>query len=67
MCFFFAGHRRTKRSKLEPLDTIFVKHVKEGSPAHLSGLHTGDRIVSVNGHSVSGKSYSQVIALIQHR
>ena len=62
----FAGRRR-KRTKLEPLDTIFVKHVKEGGPAQLSGLHTGDRIVSVNGHSVSGKSYSQVIGLIQQR
>lgn len=49
------------------MDTIFVKHVKEGGPAQKSGLHTGDRIVSVNGESVSGKSYSQVIALIQSR
>ena len=26
---------------------------------------TGDRIVSVNGESVSGKSYAEVVALIQ--
>ena len=47
------------------MDTIFVKQVKDGGPAHKAGLHTGDRIVSVNGESVTGKTYSQVIALIQ--
>ena len=26
---------------------------------------TGDRIISVNGESVSGKSYAEVVALIQ--
>ncbi|XP_064613570.1 uncharacterized protein LOC135477414 isoform X3 [Liolophura sinensis] len=57
--------KRTKLSSLEPMDTIFVKHVKESGPAHLAGLNTGDRIVSVNGESVTGKTYSQVIALIQ--
>ncbi|XP_078571386.1 rho GTPase-activating protein 23-like isoform X3 [Branchiostoma floridae x Branchiostoma japonicum] len=54
-----------KLSNLEPMDTIFVKHVKEGGPAQQAGLNTGDRIVSVNGESVTGKTYSQVIALIQ--
>lgn len=49
------------------MDTIFVKHVKEGGPAHLAGLHTGDRIVSVNDEPVTGKTYPQVIALIQAR
>ncbi|KAK7474310.1 hypothetical protein BaRGS_00034445, partial [Batillaria attramentaria] len=48
----------------EPLDTIFVKTVREGSTAHLAGLTAGDRIVAVNGEPVSGKSYSEVIALI---
>ena len=52
---------------MEPMDTIFVKQVKEGGPAYQAGLHTGDRIVSVNGESVTGKSYPQVIALIQSR
>lgn len=28
---------------------------------------TGDRIIKVNGESVIGKTYSQVIALIQNR
>ncbi|XP_014782142.1 rho GTPase-activating protein 21 isoform X2 [Octopus bimaculoides] len=58
-------HKRTKLSDLEPMDTIFVKHVKEDSPAELAGLNTGDRIVSVNGEPVTGKTYSQVISLIQ--
>ncbi|XP_077978683.1 rho GTPase-activating protein 21-like [Glandiceps talaboti] len=61
------GHKK-KRSKicaLEPMDTIFVRQVKEGGPAEEAGLSTGDRIVSVNGETVTGKTYSQVVALIQ--
>ncbi|TRY59606.1 hypothetical protein DNTS_003889 [Danionella cerebrum] len=54
------------RSRLEPMDTIFVKNVREKGPAHLAGLCTGDRLVKVNGESVLGKTYSQVIALIQN-
>ncbi|KAM3929547.1 rho GTPase-activating protein 21 isoform 3-T3 [Leptodactylus fuscus] len=54
------------RNRLEPMDTIFVKQVKEGGPAYEAGLCTGDRIIKVNGESVIGKTYSQVIALIQN-
>uniref|UniRef100_A0A673LCQ2 Rho GTPase-activating protein 21-like n=1 Tax=Sinocyclocheilus rhinocerous TaxID=307959 RepID=A0A673LCQ2_9TELE len=54
------------RNRLEPMDTIFVKQVKEGGPAHSAGLCTGDRIVKVNGESIIGKTYSQVIGLIQN-
>ncbi|XP_044151194.1 LOW QUALITY PROTEIN: rho GTPase-activating protein 21 [Bufo gargarizans] len=54
------------RNRLEPMDTIFVKQVKEGGPANGAGLCTGDRIIKVNGESVIGKTYSQVIALIQN-
>ena len=64
-CFSAHRRKRSKISALEPMDTIFVKQVKDGGPAHHAGLHTGDRIVSVNGESVTGKTYSQVIALIQ--
>ncbi|XP_052405709.1 rho GTPase-activating protein 23 isoform X6 [Carassius gibelio] len=53
-------------SCLEPMDTIFVKNVRDKGPAHQAGLCTGDRLVKVNGESVLGKTYSQVIALIQH-
>ncbi|XP_059420113.1 rho GTPase-activating protein 21-like isoform X1 [Carassius carassius] len=48
------------------MDTIFVKQVKEGGPAHSAGLCTGDRIVKVNGESIIGKTYSQVIEIIQN-
>jgi hypothetical protein len=49
----------------EPMDTIFVKSVKEFGPAVRAGLNIGDRIVSVNGETVSGRSYAQVVQLIQ--
>ncbi|XP_019338114.1 rho GTPase-activating protein 23 isoform X2 [Alligator mississippiensis] len=55
-----------QRSRLEPMDTIFVKNVKEDGSAHQAGLRTGDRLVKVNGESIIGKTYSQVIALIQN-
>ncbi|KPP63540.1 hypothetical protein Z043_118193, partial [Scleropages formosus] len=127
-----ALHIGPKRGNLEPMDTIFVKNVREKGPAHLAGLCTGgfegrhrgsspvagvrqplyprgfgdicfsgflhvwfneeslweerwqkrggayltgvvsssgvrgDRLVKVNGESVLGKTYSQVIALIQN-
>ncbi|XP_076151451.1 rho GTPase-activating protein 21 [Alosa pseudoharengus] len=60
------GNRGRPRNRLEPMDTIFVKQVKEGGPAHGAGLCTGDRIVKVNGESIIGKTYTQVIALIQN-
>ncbi|KAJ8012089.1 hypothetical protein DPEC_G00065060 [Dallia pectoralis] len=60
------GRRGRQRHRLEPMDTIFVKQVKEGGPAHGAGLCTGDRIVKVNGASIIGKTYSQVIGLIQN-
>ncbi|XP_058244586.1 rho GTPase-activating protein 21-like isoform X3 [Hemibagrus wyckioides] len=60
------GSRGRPRCRLEPMDTIFVKQVKEGGSAHQAGLCTGDRIVKVNGESIIGKTYSQVIALIQN-
>ena len=36
------------RSRLEPMDTIFVKSVREDGPAHQAGLRTGER----GGHTV---------------
>uniref|UniRef100_A0AAQ4Q0U8 Rho GTPase activating protein 23b n=1 Tax=Gasterosteus aculeatus aculeatus TaxID=481459 RepID=A0AAQ4Q0U8_GASAC len=55
-----------QRSRLEPMDTIFVKSVKDDGPAQQAGLCTGDRLVKVNGESILGKTYSQVIMLIQN-
>ena len=49
----------------EPMDTIFVKSVKHEGPAVEAGLNIGDRIVSVNGESVAGRSYAQVVQMIQ--
>ncbi|XP_071500827.1 rho GTPase-activating protein 21-like isoform X2 [Diadema antillarum] len=57
--------QRSRISALEPMDTIFVKQVKAEGPAHKAGLANGDRIVSVNGESVTGKTYQQVVNLIQ--
>ena len=47
------------------MDTIFVKSVKDRGPAVQAGLNIGDRIVSVNGETVSGLSYAQVVQMIQ--
>lgn len=46
------------------MDTIFVKNVKDRSPAKLAGLQQGDRLIAVNGVAVNDKSYSQVVQLI---
>ncbi|XP_060540271.1 rho GTPase-activating protein 21 isoform X3 [Pantherophis guttatus] len=54
------------RKKPEPVDTIFVKQVREGGPAFEAGLSTGDRIIKVNRESIIGKTFSQVISLIQN-
>ena len=66
LCFSELCFERIQHGNLEPLDTIFVKNVKDGGPAQLAGLNPGDRIISVNGEAVTGKSYGQVINLIQH-
>lgn len=51
--------------KQEAMDTIFVREVQAGSAADRAGLVTGDRIVSINGQPVTGRSYAQVIDLIK--
>lgn len=48
-----------------PMDTIFVKWVRPGSPAAEAGLSTGDRLVRVNGEPTAGKTYAHVVRLIQ--
>ncbi|XP_008436269.1 rho GTPase-activating protein 21-like isoform X4 [Poecilia reticulata] len=60
------GKVESQRACLEPMDTIFVKSVKENGPAQQAGLCIGDRLVKVNGESILGKTYSQVITLIQN-
>lgn len=68
--FFFVDHieenGETCNENPQSMDTIYVKEVRLDSPAYKSGLRPGDRIISVNDQSIQGKSYSQVIAIIQN-
>ncbi|XP_069112527.1 rho GTPase-activating protein 23-like isoform X2 [Argopecten irradians] len=57
--------KRPKLRRLEPMETIFVKHVREDSVAQNAGLNEGDRILSINDIPILGQSYAQVISLIQ--
>ncbi|KAK3791351.1 hypothetical protein RRG08_012534 [Elysia crispata] len=58
--------RLQRQLSIKPHDTIFVRTVKENSPADLSGLHPGDRLVAINGDSVTGKPYQQIIETIHN-
>ncbi|XP_055617345.1 uncharacterized protein LOC129762815 isoform X2 [Toxorhynchites rutilus septentrionalis] len=49
----------------QPMDTVFVKKVHPNSPAFLAGLQEGDRLLAVNGLSVTSIPYAQVVATIQ--
>ncbi|XP_066248060.1 rho GTPase-activating protein 23 isoform X10 [Euwallacea similis] len=49
-----------------PMDTIFVKDVRERSPAKQAGLQRGDRIVAVNNIVTAGRTYQQVVQLISN-
>lgn len=45
----------------------YIGKVDEGSPAEAAGLHRGDRILEVNGHSIAGETHKQVVARIKER
>uniref|UniRef100_A0A915IC70 PDZ domain-containing protein n=1 Tax=Romanomermis culicivorax TaxID=13658 RepID=A0A915IC70_ROMCU len=49
----------------EKLRGQFVGNVDEESPAGLSGLKRGDRILAVNGHPVSQQNHKEVVRKIQ--
>lgn len=51
---------------LQSIDTIFVKEVRHDGPAYAAGLRQGDQILTVNEQPINGKTYSQVIAMIQN-
>ena len=51
---------------LQSMDTIFVKEVRQDGPAYAAGLRQGDQILTVNDQPINGKTYSQVIAMIQN-
>jgi C-terminal processing protease CtpA/Prc len=71
ICFFvldnIEDNGNNTNENLQTMDTIFVKEVRLDSPAYKSGLRQGDRILSVNNQPIHGKTYSQVIAIIQNR
>lgn len=49
-----------------PLDTFFIKTVTPGSTADRAGLRSGDRIVSINGELIGGKTFKDIIEIIQY-
>ncbi len=51
---------------IQSMDTIFVKDIRHDGPAYAAGLRQGDQILTVNDQSINGKTYSQVIAMIQN-
>lgn len=46
---------------------IFIKHVLERSPAGLNGtLHTGDRILAVDGHDLVNATHDRAVEVIRN-
>ena len=45
--------------------SLYVAHVHPEGPAQQAGLKHGDEIVTVNGASVTGKTYEQVIQMVR--
>jgi C-terminal processing protease CtpA/Prc len=45
--------------------SLYVAHVYPAGPAQQAGLKHGDEIVTVNGGTVTGKTYEQVIQLVR--
>ncbi len=46
-------------------ESLQIVRIVEGSPAHLSGLHDGDRILAIDGVSLKGKDVESATELIQ--
>lgn len=44
---------------------LYVGMVHPDGPAHKAGLRHGDEVVSVDGTTVTGKSYEQVVKMIR--
>lgn len=54
------------RSRLEPMDTIFVKNVREDGPAHQAGLRTGERGRGAGGGSRAARGIPGMLRLLCH-
>lgn len=58
----FGFHMYTNRER----DGQYVKSVAPNSPADLAGMLPGDHVLSVDGHSVIGKTHDQVSQPVSH-
>jgi predicted metalloprotease with PDZ domain len=45
--------------------SLYVAHVHPEGPAQQAGLKHGDEVVTVNGATVTGKTYAQVIQMVR--
>jgi C-terminal processing protease CtpA/Prc len=45
--------------------SLYVAHVHPDGPAQQAGLKHGDEVVTVNGATVTGKTYEQVIKMVR--
>ena len=45
--------------------SLYVAHVHPEGPAQQAGLKPGDEVVTVNGATVTGKTYEQVIQMVR--
>ena len=46
-------------------DEIYIGDVYESSPAQMAGLHPGDQVISIDDHSVKGKSIDDLGMLLK--
>jgi len=44
---------------------VFVQSVKQSGPAEKAGLHSGDKIIMVNGVNVTHSTHTEVVELIK--
>jgi len=58
----YGGIGATMRKKGED---IFIGDVYEGSPSQKAGLHPGDQVISIDDHSIAGKSIEDISLLLK--
>ncbi len=51
----------------EDYDSIYVENVRADSPAEGCGIHRGDYILSINGHSLKTDRLGDIISLLRKR